>query len=166
MAKKKITFLVLLLIITFAFRLAASRAWQNPTAAPPGGNLAAPVNVGSASQTKTGSLTVGGLTVSGAASATSLQIASGATKIREVTNTAALDFPSLGQGSCSELTITVTGAATGDDVSLGPPATIEAGFGWSGFVSSANTVTVRLCKHTTSATDPASATWRATARGF
>ena len=40
-------------------------AWSGPTANPPSGNVAAPINVGSASQTKNGSLGVNGLAVFG-----------------------------------------------------------------------------------------------------
>lgn len=78
-----------------------------------------------------------------------------------LTGTASLDFGSIGAAACAELTITVSGAIVGDAVSLGAPPAVEAGFQWSGFVSAADTVTVRLCKITTGSTDPASATWRA-----
>ncbi|KPJ71253.1 hypothetical protein AMJ50_02740 [Parcubacteria bacterium DG_74_3] len=45
------------------------RAWTEPSVAPPGGNISAPINIGSTAQTKSGNLTVqgqfnaGGLTV-------------------------------------------------------------------------------------------------------
>lgn len=78
-----------------------------------------------------------------------------------VSNTATLDFGSTASGACSELTITVAGAVANDTVTLGPPAAIEAGLTWSGFVSAADTVTVRVCNPTGGAIDPASATWRA-----
>lgn len=73
---------------------------------------------------------------------------------------ATLDFGSISAQTCAELTITVTGANTGDNVALGPPSSIEAGLSWSGYVSAANTVTVRLCNVTGSPIDPASASWR------
>lgn len=38
-------------------------AWTEPSTTPPGGNVSAPINIGSESQIKAGSLTVGGLTV-------------------------------------------------------------------------------------------------------
>ncbi|HEY1178157.1 MAG TPA: glycosyl hydrolase family 28-related protein [Phytomonospora sp.] len=74
--------------------------------------------------------------------------------------TATLDFPSIAAGATAELTVTVTGAATGDTVSLAPPSTIAAGLMWSGYVSAANTVTVRLFNSTASAVDPVSAGWK------
>lgn len=78
-----------------------------------------------------------------------------------VSNSATLDFGSINAGATAELTITVTGAATGDTVQLAPPAALEAGLVATGFVSAANTVTVRLANITGSPIDPASATWGA-----
>ena len=43
----------------------AQAVWTGPTAAPTGGNVAAPLNVGATAQTKTGDLTVGNLTLTG-----------------------------------------------------------------------------------------------------
>lgn len=80
-----------------------------------------------------------------------------------LTATATLDFPSIAAQTCAELTITVTGAAVGSAVSVGPPAALEAGLSATGYVSATSTVTVRLCNVTTGAIDPAAATWRATA---
>ncbi len=54
----KTTPLVLALLLTFGLSYAYA-AWSEPTATPPGGNVAAPINTGSAAQTKTGSLGVG-----------------------------------------------------------------------------------------------------------
>jgi hypothetical protein len=78
-----------------------------------------------------------------------------------LTATASLTFGSVAQSACAEQLITVTGAATGDAVSISAPAALEAGFVWSARVSSQNTVTVRLCKITTGAVSPVNATWRA-----
>ena len=76
--------------------------------------------------------------------------------------TATVTFASIPQSACHEQTITLTGAVTGDEVMLGPPATVEQGFMWSGYVSSANTVTVRMCKITAGTAAPAARSWRAT----
>lgn len=76
--------------------------------------------------------------------------------------TATLDFPSIPATSQSELTITVTGATVGDAVALGPPSGLEADLAVVGYVSAANTVTVRLLNNTALAIDPASASWTAT----
>jgi hypothetical protein len=73
-----------------------------------------------------------------------------------------LDFPSIAADDEDELTITVTGAAVGDSVSLAPPSAIEAGLVWCGYVSAVDTVTVRVRNTTAGAIDPASATWGAT----
>lgn len=84
------------------------------------------------------------------------------TKPSEVlTGTATLDFGSIAAVTGLELTITVAGAAAGDAVALAPPATMTAGLVWSGRVSAANTVTVRVSNITAGALDPASATWGA-----
>jgi hypothetical protein len=79
-----------------------------------------------------------------------------------LTGTASLNFPNLVAFAVADLTVTVTGAATGDSVSLGPPAAINAGLLWCGFVSAADTVTVRVYNLTAIAIDPPPQTWRAT----
>lgn len=81
-----------------------------------------------------------------------------------LTATATLDFPNILAQTCAELTITVTGAVVGDAVRLGPPSTIEANLSWNGYVSAADTVTVRVCNPSAGAINPASATWRATVK--
>jgi hypothetical protein len=78
--------------------------------------------------------------------------------------TAALDFTPIAAQTTLELTITVTGAAVGDSVDVTPNGAPEAGLVWSGYVSAANTVTVRLGNVTVAAIDPASRTWRALVR--
>ena len=72
---------------------------------------------------------------------------------------ASLDFPSTVAGAVSDLTITATGAALGDPVSLGVPngsVTTTATY-WA-WVSSANTVTVRFSPKATE--NPASGTFK------
>ncbi len=78
-----------------------------------------------------------------------------------VSATATLDFPSTIATAVSDLTITVTGASTGDVVLLGVPngsVTTTASY-WA-WVSSADTVTVRFSPK--GVEDPASGTFRAT----
>jgi hypothetical protein len=84
------------------------------------------------------------------------------TNLGFITATATLDFPSISSNSSEELTITVTGAATGDVVILGAPSAIESGLTWCGYVSAADTVTVRLHKSSGGSVNPASATWKVT----
>lgn len=87
---------------------------------------------------------------------------------RMLTATATLDFPSMAALTESDLTITVTGAAVGDSIAIGPPSTLEANLVVSYYaVTGTNTVTVRVRNaNTISAMDPASKTWRATVIGF
>ena len=78
-----------------------------------------------------------------------------------LSGSASLNFPSIAANATSTLTITVTGATVGRPVALGPPAAIESGLSWCGYVSAADTVTIRLRNTTGSAIDPASGTWTA-----
>lgn len=80
---------------------------------------------------------------------------------RVLTGTATLDFGNLVTIGCSDLTITVTGAALGDAVSIGVPngSVPSATTTFSGWVSSSNTVTVRCCALVSG--DPASGVFEA-----
>ena len=86
------------------------------------------------------------------------------TLAKTLTATASLDFPSVAASTCSDLTITVTGAADGDATTVGVPnAAILANGSYTWWASAANTVTIRFCNHqTVGALDPASGTFRAT----
>lgn len=85
----------------------------------------------------------------------SLVIGSGTAITKHLSNSIALNFPLVGANDCEELTITVTGAADGDVVTLGMPNNIISAsstltaIGW---VSTDNTVTVRLCQVAAEAT--------------
>jgi len=79
-----------------------------------------------------------------------------------LTNSASLDFGNITSGTCAELTLTLTGAATGDAVIPRWPNALEAGLVGIMSVTSSNTVTVRLCKVTTSDVNPANQTFGAT----
>lgn len=74
--------------------------------------------------------------------------------------TATLDFPTIAVGDNEDLTITVTGAATGDPVALAIP-TSEAADGTcvTAWVSGANTVTVRFNNYRNTSFDPNSASY-------
>jgi len=85
------------------------------------------------------------------------------TLAKTLTATATLDFASTLAGAATDLTITVTGAASGDVVAIGVPngSTLTDG-NFTGWVSAANTVTVRFANNSlTLALDPASGTFRA-----
>jgi len=73
---------------------------------------------------------------------------------RHMSNAASLDFDSIPANSCAQLTITAAGAADGDVISLGVPSALASlmGVQVTGFVSSPNTVTVRACNITATAT--------------
>jgi hypothetical protein len=76
---------------------------------------------------------------------------------------AALDFPSLNNNDDATLTMTVTGAVSGDAVLCSPTAAIETGLQVSySYVSASNTVTVVLHDASGGTVDPASATYKCT----
>jgi hypothetical protein len=78
-----------------------------------------------------------------------------------LSNSATLDFGSTSAQSSADLTITVTGAADGDVVSLGVPnASVNANTNYTAWVSAANTVTVRFNNYSSGAVDPASGTFK------
>lgn len=77
---------------------------------------------------------------------------------------ASLNFPSIAAATAQTLTISVPGADINDEVTVGPPATLEAGLVWGGVVSSAGTVAIRLTNITGIAIDPATATWSVAVR--
>lgn len=95
----------------------------------------------------------------------SVAIGAGTPILKVISATASLDFAAWSGGDCQDLTVTVTGAADGNVVSIGVPLALAstAGLAFSGFVSAADTVTIRGCKITSGASaNPAAATVRAT----
>jgi len=83
----------------------------------------------------------------------------GATLTKLRTASASLNFPSIAAAAQADLTITVTGAAVGDEVSMALPAAPAAGIIFNAFVSAANTVTIRATNITALAVDPAAASY-------
>ena len=78
-----------------------------------------------------------------------------------LTGSATLNFPSTTTLLSADLTITVTGAADGDVVSLGVPnAAVNANTSYSAWVSATNTVTVRFNNYSSGTVDPASALFK------
>ena len=78
-----------------------------------------------------------------------------------LTGSATLDFPSTTTLLSADLTITVTGAADGDVVSLGVPnAAVNANTCYTAWVSSANTVTVRFNNYSSGTVNPASGSFK------
>lgn len=82
---------------------------------------------------------------------------------KTLTNTATLDFADTAPSTSTDLTITVTGAADGDAVSIGVPnGSTAANSSYTAWVSSANTVTVRFFNiQTVGNINPASGSFRA-----
>lgn len=75
--------------------------------------------------------------------------------------TATLNFPNTATKTSSDLTITLTGAATGDAVTLGVPnAAVLTNTCYTAWVSGANTVTVRFNNYDNADKDPASAIFK------
>ena len=83
---------------------------------------------------------------------------------RVLKGSATLDFTSTAAGGVTDLTITVTGAADGDVVSLSVPNASQTATGsFSAWVSATNTVTVRYrIAALTGSEDPASGTFKVT----
>lgn len=74
--------------------------------------------------------------------------------------TIAVDPSSLLTLTSVDMSVTITGAATGDVVIMNPPATLEATLSFAGaYVSAANTVKVRITNHSAGTVDGASLTW-------
>lgn len=86
-------------------------------------------------------------------------VTTGATLTKMRTASASLNFPSIAAVSQADLTITVTGAAVGDEVAMALPAAPAAGIVFNAFVSATNVVTIRASNITASAVDPAAATY-------
>lgn len=78
------------------------------------------------------------------------------------TATNTIDPASLADGNCATAgTITLSGAATGDNVAAGWPSTLNAGVFGIMYVSATDTITVRLCNLSGAAVDVASSTFKA-----
>lgn len=115
-----------------------------------------------------GGTTPGAITGTTITANTSLTINGGTAVTKILSATASLNFTALAANSCEILTITVTGAADGDTVTLGVPTALADVDGatertvFYGWVSGADTVSVRRCNVTGTITvDPAAATVRA-----
>lgn len=155
---------------TSATTAATALTGDSATAFFPGGTIEAavlPVAGAAASgivdtgvQTLAGAKTFSGVTDA----SVGLKVGTGTTILKHLSGTASLDFDLSGAGiTCHDLTIAVAGAADGDTVAIGVPNALASTVGatFSGFVSAANTVTVRACDVIGGVLDPAAATVRA-----
>ncbi len=82
--------------------------------------------------------------------------------LKGLTNSSTINFPSISASSSSELNVTVAGASVGSSCSCAPNGSIESGLQWSCYVSSSNTVTIRLSNVSASSINPASKSWKVT----
>jgi hypothetical protein len=73
-----------------------------------------------------------------------------------------LAFGSVSAQSCSDLSLTVSGAAENDSIAPGWPSTLPASLSGTMYTLAADTVRVRLCNATTAAVNVPNATFRAT----
>jgi hypothetical protein len=70
-----------------------------------------------------------------------------------------VDLNNTQAADCNDTTVAVTGAVVGDPVVLGPPSNLTADISVFGYVSAANTVTIRSCNPTGSNINPPSASY-------
>lgn len=99
-------------------------------------------------------------------SAGALAIGGGTPITKVLSATATLDFGSVAAQSSADLTISLTGAVVGDSVSIGLPASPAANTTFAGWVSAADTVTVRFNNYSAAPVDPPSGTYRVTVTRF
>lgn len=83
------------------------------------------------------------------------------TVAKMLSGSATLDFGNTAAGTSDDLTVTITGAADGDEVVLGVPnAAMNASSSYFAWVSATNTITIRHNNYSTGAINPASATFK------
>lgn len=131
------------------------------------GNGANTTTIGSPTNTQT--YLVGGLTVpqtpASSSSSDSVLVKDASTGqvkaiAQPLSGSATLDFPNTASNDQSDLTITVTGAVEGDVVAIGIPNAATTQGTFVGWVSAANTVTIRFHNTSGGAIDPASGTFK------
>jgi hypothetical protein len=97
----------------------------------------------------------------------SLTVGGGTPIVKVVSVTAVLDFPSTSAQTSRDTTISVSGAAIGDAVSLGvPPTSMTTNCSYMAWVPVANNVTVRFINSSTGALNPASGIFRVAVMKF
>lgn len=90
----------------------------------------------------------GNLHVSGQSNTGSVTIGGGTSIAQHLSTTFSPTFPALKPSTCSAVSLTFTGASDGDAVTLGMPNARMGGGGillYTAWVSSANTITLRVC---------------------
>ena len=77
-----------------------------------------------------------------------------------ISHSASITWASIAANSTQEQTVTVPGATSGNNVYVTPASSPGAGLMWVAYVSSANTVTVRMLNFTAAPVTPATVSWR------
>ncbi len=141
LSRRSVYTLAVLLALTLP--VAVVFAFTNPTAAPPGGNIAAPLNVGTVNQVKNSSLGVNGLAVFGNTSASgNIFFSNGATR-----------YLNFGVDLTTTLTLTNTSAANGYGIRNDNAGTLEfknSGGTWASIQSTVSTLVGGAASWTTS----------------
>ena len=107
------------------------------------------------------------LTVASLASVTKLEVGASASSLtRMINGTGTVTFTVSAANSVQNQTMALAGAQVGDSVILGLPASPPAGAGFTGFMSAAGTVNLRLVNPSGATLAAATITVNATALGF
>ena len=119
----------------------------------------ATTTIDSAGNVNAQGITVGSTTIDsiGNVNAQTISIGGGDTILKHLSTVGYITFGTVAANACNTGTITITGAADGDSVDIGMPnivASASSTLVWSGWVSAANTVTVRLCQTAAQGTSP------------
>lgn len=97
--------------------------------------------------------------VGASAGASGLSINGGTPITSYIDGSQSINFGTISAQSCNEVTVTVSGAATTNEVAANPRTSLGANITWSARVSSANTVAIRACNVSSTSYITASITW-------
>ena len=117
------------------------------------------VQVFSGSSTAAFSAAAGAVAIGASAGASGLSINGGTPITSYIDGSQSINFGTISAQSCTEVTVTVTGAATTNQVSANPKSNLGNNILWDARVSAANTVAVRACNITSSSFLTSSAAW-------
>jgi hypothetical protein len=103
-----------------------------------------------------GGVTVGNATDKGAGAIDAIAVYAGGAQLLPVLagTSGNIGGSSLGAGTCTSGTVSISGATTSMAVAASPASYPGDGFGWRGYVSSSGTVTIKVCNDTSGALTP------------
>lgn len=128
-----------------------------------GGTLTGNLSIAGASAT----VLLGSISSLATLNATKLLVGASAASITRILSTlASVGFTVVPANSTQDQPILVPGALANDSISIGGPASITAGVGFTGYVAAAGTVNLRALNVTAASIAAFSVTVRATAMGF